>query len=188
MIEKIKELMNENIETKNTFLAKAPEILAVTEKIIEAYQKGNKVLVFGNGGSAADAQHIATELVCTFLKKRRALSAIALTTDTSTLTAWSNDVDFNEVFSRQVEAHAKPGDILWGISTSGNSGNVVKALEKGKEIGTINISLTGNNGGKIKELSDFNINVESNSTPRIQECHILAYHIICELVEKELSE
>jgi len=187
-VEEIKSVIKESIRCKNDFLSEAQNIQKVSEKIIECFKKGNKVLIFGNGGSAADAQHIAGELVGRFKLERKALPAIALTTDTSILTAWSNDYDFSSVFERQVEALAKTGDILFGISTSGNSKNVIKALEKGKEIGTINLSLTGGDGGKIKKASDININSVSKNTPRIQECHMLAYHIICELVEKGMEK
>ncbi|OGJ20188.1 phosphoheptose isomerase [Candidatus Pacearchaeota archaeon RBG_13_36_9] len=179
--------MNESISCKNYFLKEAENIKKVSEEIIKCFNNGNKILIFGNGGSAADAQHIAGELIGRFKLERRALPAIALTTDTSVITAWSNDYDFSEVFERQVEALAKKGDVLIGISTSGNSQNVLKALKKGKEIGTINVSLTGGNGGKIKLASDININSPSQNTPRIQECHVLAYHIFCELAEKGVS-
>lgn len=185
-MEDIKNMINESIECKKKFLNQAENIKNAAEKIIECLRNENKVLVFGNGGSAADAQHIAAELVGRYKLERKGLAVIALTTDTSILTAWSNDYDYSGIFERQVEALAKEGDVLIGISTSGNSENVVKALKKGKEIGTVNISLTGKDGGKIKEISDLNINSGSRNTPRVQECHVLAYHIICELVEREM--
>lgn len=184
---KIKELIKEHENCSESFYNQIENIENVVEKIVECFKSGNKILIFGNGGSAADAQHIAGKLVGRFKLERKALPAIALTTDTSVLTAWSNDYGYETVFSRQVEALAREGDILLGISTSGNSENVIKAFEKGKKIKTINISLTGNDGGKIKPLGDLNINVESNNTPRIQEYHMLAYHIICELVEKQMT-
>ena len=177
-------MMQESIDCKNDFIDQADNIQAVADKIIESLKNGGKVLLCGNGGSAADCQHIAGEFVGRFKLERKSLPAIALTTDTSILTAWSNDYEFESVFARQVEALGKQGDVLIGISTSGNSKNIVKAFEKGKEIGTVNISLTGNDGGVIKQVSDLNINVNNNSTPRIQECHVLAYHIFCGLVEK----
>jgi D-sedoheptulose 7-phosphate isomerase len=159
-------------------------LLEAANKIYSSFLKGNKLLIFGNGGSAADAQHIAAEFVGRFEKERKGLAAIALTTDTSFMTAWTNDYnDFSTVFGRQVETLAKPGDILWGISTSGNSYNVVDAFEKGREIGTYNLSFTGRDGGKIKGLSDININIPLKVTARIQEAHELAYHIICKLVD-----
>jgi len=187
-MEEIKNLIRESIEAKNNFLNQAGNIQKAANEIIKCLKNWNKVLLFGNGGSAADAQHIAGEFIGRFKLERKALPAIALTTDTSVLTAWPNDYEFSTVFARQVEALANKGDVLIGITTSGNSVNVIKAFEKGKEIGTVNISLTGNDGGKVKPLSDININSESKNTPRIQECHMVAYHIICELVEREMVE
>ncbi len=188
MKHEIENIMEESIEVKKEFINEIENIEKVVNIIVNCYKKGNKILIFGNGGSAADAQHIAGELVGRFKKERRGLPAIALTTDTSVLTAWSNDYDYSTVFERQVEVLAKKDDILLGISTSGNSENVIKAFEKGKQIGTLNISMTGKDGGELKNISDLNINSNSNNTPRIQECHVLAYHIICELVEKNLFE
>jgi len=185
----IKRRIEESIEAKKNFLSETQNIEHATTAIIRCLKSGCKVLVFGNGGSAADAQHITGELVGKFRIKRKALPVIALTTDTSIITAWANDFSdgFLDIFSRQVEALAKQGDVLIGISTSGNSENIIRAFKKGREIKTVNISFTGNNGGKIKELTDININSSSKETPRIQECHEVAYHIICELVEKEMS-
>ncbi len=180
--------IQESINWKKEFINQADNIEKASNAIVNSLKNGGQVLIFGNGGSSADAQHIAGELVCEFLMKRKALSARALTTDTSVMTAWSNDNNYQTVFSRQVEAYAKKGDILIGISTSGNSVNVINALLKGREIGTVNISLTGKDGGKIKEISDFNINSYSRDTPRIQECHEIAYHTICEIVEKEMTK
>ena len=187
-MEEIKNLIRESIEAKNNFLNQAGNIQKAANEIIKCLKNWNKVLLFGNGGSAADAQHIAGEFIGRFKLERKALPAIALTTDTSVLTAWPNDYEFSTVFARQVEALANKGDVLIGITTSGNSVNVIKAFEKGKEIGTVNISLTGNDGGKVKPLSDININSESKNTPRIQECHMIAYHIFCELVERGMVE
>lgn len=178
--------MNESLKAKKDFFSEAENIEKVAEKIVECFENGGKVLVFGNGGSAADAQHIAGELVGRFKMERRGLPCIALTTDTSVLTAWSNDYDYSMVFERQVEALAKKGDILLGISTSGNSENVIKAFKKGAELKTFNISMTGKDGGKLKVMSNLNINSNSRDTPRIQECHVLAYHIICDLIERRM--
>ena len=180
-------MIKESILIKEAFMGESGKIEAAAKKIVEAFKNGNKLLICGNGGSAADSQHIAAEFVGRYKLERKGLPAIALTTDTSILTAWSNDYSFETIFSRQVESLAKRGDILLGISTSGNSGNIIKAFEKGKEIGAVNISLTGNNGGKLKQLSSINIDAPSSSTPRIQECHMLAYHIICELVDNEFG-
>jgi D-sedoheptulose 7-phosphate isomerase len=182
----IQSSIQESIEAKKQFLSESPNLYEAVSKIVDCYKKGKKVLTFGNGGSAADAQHITGELVGRFMLERRALEAICLSTDTSVLTAWANDYSYDSVFSRQVQAHAKKGDVLIGISTSGNSKNVIEAFDEGKRIGTYNISLTGKDGGKLKNLSDLNINVPCNNTPRVQECHMTAYHIICELVEQEL--
>lgn len=185
----IKQRIEENIIAKKNFLSEIENIEKASDAIVKTLKNKGKVLVFGNGGSAADAQHIAGELVGKYMIERKPLQVIALTTDTSVITAWSNDYSdgFERVFERQVEAYAHSGDILLGISTSGNSENIIRAFKKGHEIGAINISLTGKDGGKIKPLSDININSNSMETPRIQECHELAYHIICELVEKEMA-
>lgn len=145
--------------------------------------KGGKILIFGNGGSAADAQHIAAELTGRYKKNRRALPAIALSVDTSALTAIGNDFGFEEIFSRQVEALANKGDLLIGISTSGNSKNVINALKMTKNLGCRSISLSGKGGGTMSEISDVNIVIPSNDTPRIQEMHILIGHIICQSVD-----
>ncbi|PTR01599.1 phosphoheptose isomerase [Mucilaginibacter yixingensis] len=159
------------------------QITAVCELVADTLKKGNKILLFGNGGSAADAQHIAAEFSGRFVKERRAYPAIALTTDTSALTAIGNDYGFNRVFSRQVEALAVPGDLLIGISTSGNSENVVRALLEGKQIGCSSVGFTGNNGGKMKEICDIALVVDSMVTARIQEAHILIGHILCAHVD-----
>ncbi len=180
------QVIQESIETKKYLLEEAHKIEHAAHQIRRCYNGGGKLLIFGNGGSAADAQHIAGELVGRFKKERKALAAIALTTDSSILTAVSNDYHFERIFERQVEALAQRDDVLFGISTSGKSRNVVKAFEMGRKLGTYNISLTGNDGGDLMRVSDLNINVKSNSTPRIQESHMLAYHIICEIVEEEM--
>ncbi len=189
-LELIKKRIEESIDAKKEFLKEVENIKKAGNAIVYSLKKGGKILIFGNGGSAADSQHIAGELVAKFLIERKGIPAIALTTDSSILTAWSNDYPegFENVFARQVEALACRGDVLIGISTSGNSENVIRALKKGRESGTVNISLTGRDGGKIKAMSDYNINSSSDSTPRIQECHEVAYHIICEIVEREMSE
>ncbi len=142
----------------------------------------------GNGGSAADCQHIAAELVGRFKSEREGLPAIALTTDTSILTAIGNDYSFNEIFARQIEALANKGDLVIGISTSGNSENVIRGILKAKKIGCYTVGLLGKDGGKLKNLVDLAIIIPSNNTPRIQECHILIGHIACEIVDKEFSD
>ena len=153
--------------------------------VTEALEVGNKVLLCGNGGSAADAQHIAAELTGRFKIERQPLPAIALTTDTSALTAIANDYGYDQVFSRQVEALAQTGDVVIGISTSGNSPNVVYALKKAKEIGCKTIGLSGKGGGEMNNVCDLNIIVPSDDTARIQEMHILIGHILCQLVDNE---
>ena len=153
--------------------------------VTEALQRGNKVLLCGNGGSAADAQHIAAELTGRFKKERHPLPGIALTTDTSALTAIGNDYGFDQVFSRQVAALAKKGDVVLGISTSGNSLNVIYALETATEMGCKALGLSGKGGGKMNDVCDINLIVPSDDTARIQEMHILIGHILCQLVDNE---
>jgi len=155
--------------------------------VTESLRKGNKVLIAGNGGSAADAQHFSAELVGRYMLERRAYPALALTVDTSILTAWSNDYSFDTVFSRQLEAYAKEGDVFFGISTSGNSRNLIDALKKAKGLGVKTIGLLGKGGGAMKELCDLALVVPSYSIPRIQEVHGMLIHIICEEVERTLA-
>lgn len=161
-------------------------ISQVASEIIKAFKNGNKVLLCGNGGSAADAQHIAAELSGKFYIDREPLFAEALHVNTSYLTAVANDYSYDEVFSRLVRAKGRKGDVLIGISTSGNSKNVIRAIEEANKIGMITVGMTGRTGGKIKEICNYLINVPSDDTPRIQEAHITIGHIICEIVEKEL--
>ncbi|MFQ6343010.1 SIS domain-containing protein [Campylobacter sp. VTCC 70190] len=158
----------------------------VSLEVIKAYKNGNKTLLAGNGGSAADAQHIAGEFVSRFYFDRPGIASMALTTDTSVLTAIGNDYGYEELFARQVQAQGVKGDIFIGISTSGNSKNILKALEVCKEKGILSIGLTGASGGAMSGLCDFCIKVPSSCTPRIQEAHILIGHIICAIVEEEL--
>ena len=164
------------------------EIKSIADLIIDACRNGGKVVLFGNGGSAADAQHIAAELVGKFLLKRQAFSAVALNTNTSIVTAIANDYSYDEVFSRQVAALVTDKDVVIGISTSGNSRNVVDAIALAKKKGAKTIGLTGGDGGKLAKIAELTLIVPSDSTPRIQEAHITIGHIICELVEKELAE
>ncbi len=157
----------------------------ITTEVLGA---GNKVLLCGNGGSAADAQHIAAELTGRYKKERRGLPAIALTTDTSALTAIGNDYGYAHIFERQVEALARKGDLLIAISTSGNSKNVCRALERARELGCKTIGLSGRDGGAMGDLCDLNIVVPSDDTPRIQEMHIMIGHIICEAVDQIITQ
>lgn len=161
-------------------------IAKVSEILVEALGKKDKVLLFGNGGSAADAQHIAAEFVGRFAFDRPALPALALSVNTSCVTAIGNDYGFDLIFSRQIEALGRPGDVAIGISTSGNSQNVLSALSMAKDLGLHTVGLTGCKGGKLKSAADYCICVPSNETPRIQECHILIGHIISELVEETI--
>ena len=162
------------------------KILAAAQLVHRRLSQGGNLLLMGNGGSAGDAQHIAAELIGRFKKERRAIPAIALTVDTSTLTALGNDYGFDTVFSRQIEALARKGDVVVGISTSGNSENVVRALKLANEIGADTIGLLGNEGGRAKEHAGIAIVVPSNDTARIQEPHITIGHIICEIIEQEI--
>jgi D-sedoheptulose 7-phosphate isomerase len=158
-------------------------IAQAAEMLVKTIEKGHKVLLFGNGGSAADAQHIAAEFTGRYTKERKALPAIALTTDTSALTAIANDYGYQRVFARQVEALAQPGDLLLGITTSGNSPNVLLALQAGQIIGCKSIALTGRGGGKASDYADLNLIVPSDVTARIQEVHILIGHILCQALD-----
>ena len=164
----------------------AERIAEAARMLVDTLSAGGKVLVMGNGGSAADAQHFVAEIVGRFKKERRGLPAISLTTDTSILTAIGNDYGFDQVFSRQVEALALPGDLLVGISTSGGSENVRRALVRGGEGGCRTIALLGKDGGVIKDVVDLHLTVPDRETPRIQEGHITIIHILCDLMEKEL--
>jgi D-sedoheptulose 7-phosphate isomerase len=159
-------------------------IANLAQRLIETFQIGNKLLIMGNGGSAADAQHFAGEIVSRFRIERPALPAIALSTDTSILTAIGNDYGFERVFSRQVEALAVPGDAVIGLSTSGNSPNIYRALEVARQAGCSTIGLLGRDGGTIKELCDIPLIMPSHDTPRIQEGHITIIHILCDLIEQ----
>jgi D-sedoheptulose 7-phosphate isomerase len=163
-------------------------IAKVSDVLVGAAEQGNKVMLFGNGGSASDAQHIAAEFVGRFAFDRPALPALALSVNTSCLTAIGNDYGFDQVFSRQIEALGRPGDIAFGISTSGNSQNVLSGVAAAHKMGLHTIGLTGQAGGKLKNAVDFCICAPSNETPRIQECHILIGHIIAELVEETVFD
>jgi len=164
----------------------ADDIAAAARTIVDAFRSGHKLLLCGNGGSAADAQHVAGELVGRYLQERRPLPAIALTADSAVLTAIGNDYGFDRVFARQVEALARPGDVLMAISTSGSSPDVLAAVEAARKLGAKTIGLTGETGGKLTALVDLCFRVPSEETPRIQEAHIAVAHVICELVEAEL--
>lgn len=176
-----------SIETKKRVLQESMPVISEITKIIKSgLGNGNKLLLFGNGGSAADSQHIAAEFVSKFNLDRNPLPAIALTTDSSILTSVSNDYSFHLVFSRQVEGLGRPGDVAIGISTSGNSPNVIKGIEKAREMGLVTIGFTGRHGGQLKDVADYCFRVPSESTARIQEVHITVAHAICGVVEAAL--
>jgi len=185
---RVSKLIEASIATKEELLRSAETlstIATVSELLVSALRQGGKVLLFGNGGSAADAQHIAAELVGRFVFNRPALPALALSVNSSCVTAIGNDYGFDQVFMRQLEALARSGDVAIGISTSGNSANVVQALVAAKKMGLRTVALTGQTGGELLDKVDHCICVPSKETPRIQECHILIGHIISELVERE---
>lgn len=189
MQEKIVSELKASIEVKNQVIKSlVPQIEQAAGLMIEALKKGNKVLFFGNGGSAADAQHLAGELIGRFLKERRSLAAIALTTDSSILTCLGNDYGFDVIFARQIEGLAKSGDIAFGLSTSGNSKNVIAGLKKAKALGCKTIGLLGGDGGLIAPLVDLALTVPSKATPRVQESHITIGHILCGLVEESFVD
>ncbi|HAR97371.1 MAG TPA: phosphoheptose isomerase [Syntrophus sp. (in: bacteria)] len=179
----------EGSELKEVFLNEnLGHVVQVIEAITAALQAGNKVLLFGNGGSAADAQHLAAEFVNRFMIERPPLPAIALSTDTSILTSIGNDYDFSEIFSKQIRALGQEGDVAWGISTSGKSANVVRGLEMAKKKGLVTIGLTGGDGGDIARIVDHALIVSSRNTPRVQEVHIAVGHVICEMIDYKLFQ
>ena len=180
--------IHESVETKLLLLAEGGDetIMAMAERIVEALGNGGRLYIFGNGGSAADAQHLAGELVGRFMMERRALPCQAFTTDTSVLTAVANDYGYDDVFSRQVEAFVGEGDVCLAISTSGGSPNVNRAARLAKEKGAAVLGLSGKGGGELAELADLCITVPADTSPRIQECHITIGHILCDIVERRL--
>lgn len=186
---KVKDIIQSSIEVKQLVL-KNEDLLKAIEKVIEvlvnAFQNGKRVYFCGNGGSAADAQHLAAEFSGRFYTDRKALPAEALHCNTSYLTAVGNDYSFDVIYSRMIDGTGQPGDVLVGLSTSGNSKNILNAFESARAKKMITVGLTGSTGGKMKELSDHLINIPSDDTPRIQESHIMTGHIICQLVEEKL--
>jgi len=182
----VAERLRASIEVKRLLLGQAEAIAGAAAVLVDAIRGGGKVLFCGNGGSAADAQHLACELTGRFRRDRRALPAVALTVDTSTLTAVANDYGFETVFRRQVEGLGQAGDVLVLLSTSGTSPNVLAAAEAARERGLATIALTGSAGGPLADRADHCLRVPSEDTPRIQECHITIGHILCELVEEAL--
>lgn len=188
MREQIKDIISASVNTKQKVLSNESiltTIEEITTLIVKAFKGGNKVLFCGNGGSAADAQHLAAEFSGRFYKDRKPLPSEALHTNTSYLTAVANDYGYEHVYSRVVEGTGTDGDVLIALSTSGNSANITNALQKAREIGMITVGLTGEGGGKMKDMCDHLVNIPSADTPRIQEAHIMVGHIICQLVEEQ---
>ena len=184
----IKNEFNEHIKASKKTIESNSKLIEIAANIcIDSLKKGNKILIFGNGGSAADAQHIAAEIVGRYKLERKGLPAIALSTDTSVITSISNDYGYLHVFDRQVEALANEGDVLIGISTGGSSTNVISALKLAKELGCRAIGLSGKDGGKFNALCDVNLIAIADDTPRIQEMHILIGHIICHLIDQAFN-
>ena len=180
-----KSLINSSATIEAAMCLKEP-FMEFCDAVIAAMNKGNKIIFCGNGGSAADAQHLTAEFTGRFFLERRPLPAIALNTNVSAVTAIANDYGYDEIFLRQTQALAQPGDVLVGISTSGNSKNIVKAFEYANSVGVTTVAFTGETGGKMKEIADILLNVPSSCTPRVQEAHITLGHIMCEIVEQTL--
>ena len=189
MRERIKDILLESIQVKEEILrSQIGSIVEIAELMIDCLKKDGKVIVFGNGGSASDSQHIAAELVGRFKKDRSALAGIALTTNTAILTSLANDYGYDVVFSRQVEALGKKNDVVLGISTSGKAKNVALGIKQAKKMGIKTVALSGGDGGDIVKLADVSLVVPSKITARIQEAHITIAHIICEMIEQELCQ
>lgn len=184
----IEQQIKDSSATISACLEQSELIVNISSLVIAAFRSGHKLFLFGNGGSASDAEHIATELSGRFKLERPSLPALSLTANTSTLTAIANDYGFEMLFSRQLEGLATSGDVVIGISTSGNSPNVINGLKFAKSIGATTIAMTGKSGGKLKEFAQYCLCIPSDDTPRIQEAHILIGHILCDLVEKDLFE
>ncbi len=188
MKDKIRKHLEESLTAKEDLLKN--QIAAIEEiagAIIESVKKGNKIIIFGNGGSAADAQHMAAELVGRYKKNRRPIAAIALSTNSSNITAIANDYGFDEIFLRQLQALGKEGDVALGISTSGNSPNVIKAMRWASENGLITVSLTSKEGGELKACSRYCLCINSSNTPIVQEAHISCIHILCDTIESGID-
>jgi len=184
--DEVKRQLEDGIRLKAYLQQNVQQLVTIANEIVKAFERGNYAYIFGNGGSAADAQHFAAELAGRFYMDRNPLPAIALTTNTSVLTAIANDYGYENIFIRQLSAMAKKGDVAIGIGVSGNSTNVVLALVEAKKRGLVTIGFTGSGGGKTAEIVDYLIAVPSKDTPRVQEAHTTIYHIVCYLVEKAL--
>jgi D-sedoheptulose 7-phosphate isomerase len=186
-IEDVIEAFETSADVKNVFIrTHAERVLEVGQLLIRAFRDGKKVLLFGNGGSATDASHIAAEFVGRYRRDREPLSALALATDMAAVTCIANDYDFTDIFSRQIQAHGRKGDVAIAISTSGNSLNVIRGAEAAHERGLVTVGWTGGGGGKLADVVDYCFSVPSSVTARIQECHITLGHVLCELIEERL--
>jgi D-sedoheptulose 7-phosphate isomerase len=184
---RLQDAVEETVRLQRQFLEEqGPAVLAAARMLASVLGSGGRVFIFGNGGSAADAQHLAAEFVNRFQVERPPLAALALTTDTSILTAVANDYDFSEVFAKQLQALARAGDVAWGISTSGGSPNVLQGLKKARELGLKTLALGGRDGGEMAPLADVALIVHSRNTPRVQEVHITIGHVLCDLVDFQL--
>ena len=190
MNERINEVINEQISNLENLRNSDynDKLIEITNVVVKSLKNGGKVLIAGNGGSAADSQHISAELIGRFMKERKAIPAIALTTDSSILTCMGNDYGYDAIFRRQVEGLGNRGDIFIGISTSGNSKNIIEAVEEAHNKGLITIGLLGKNGGKLKTMCDYEITFPYKETARIQEHHIMTYHLLCEFIENEMMD
>jgi D-sedoheptulose 7-phosphate isomerase len=187
LMARLQEAVEETVSLQRRFLEEQGEaVLAAARMLAALFKAGGRVFIFGNGGSAADAQHLAAEFVNRFQVERPPLAALALTTDTSILTAVANDYDFSEVFAKQIAALGRPGDLAWGISTSGGSPNVLRGLKTARELGLKTLALCGRDGGEMAPLADLALIVRSNNTPRVQEVHITIGHVLCDLVDYQL--
>ena len=184
--ELIKEQITESIELRKAVLAEIDQIIIIATEIVTAFRNGNKVYIIGNGGSASDSQHIAAELSGRYSKDRRSLPAEALSSNISCITALANDYGFDNIFSHQIQGITKRGDILWGLSTGGNSENIIRAFDAGNLNGTVNIGFVGKKGGKLKDISKYSVHIKSFNTARIQEMHLFYGHLICGIVEDSL--
>jgi D-sedoheptulose 7-phosphate isomerase len=183
----VEERIRESLEVKRLLLAEAQRIAALGRLLADACARGQKVFFFGNGGSAADAQHLAAELVCRLRRNRSAAAGVALTANASILTAIANDYDFSKVFARQIEALGRAGDVAVGLSTSGNSENVLEGVRKARQLGLVTVGLTGRGGGRLKDEVDHWLGVPSDDTARIQEALLLIGHILCEIIEEAIT-
>ncbi len=187
LMARVQEAVAETIRLQQQFLQEqGAAVVAAARMLAESLRAGGRVFIFGNGGSAADAQHLAAEFVNRFQVERPPLAALALTTDTSILTAVANDYDFNEVFAKQLRALGRPGDVAWGISTSGGSPNVVRGLKAARELGLKTLAICGRDGGEVALVADLALVVRSRNTPRVQEVHITIGHVLCDLVDYQL--